>query len=251
MKRILSTLLFFCTIISLNAQQKKLITEIKSTHTNEVIQFKYNSKNQLTYFDEKGVITYREFTLKYDKKTDILTECIINQDRGEFMSNSKYNYENPEYIIQETKTGGKKNSIKTTENSKIFIDNEGRLEKTILDGKPWEVFSYDERDNLIKYTVYSASEKMDQDSEYTFDSKKSILSNMENLPNWFWTLHMNNMKWCSEFIGENNAIENTTEFAKFSATTIEITYDYDGDGYPVKQYYDGKLVKEFKYKTID
>lgn len=249
MKKLLLLFFFLTILLSINAQNGKLITEIKSLHTNETISFKYNSKNQLIYFDEKGVITYREFSLKYDKKTDRLTEFTINQDRGEYVANMKYTYDNPDYIVQEISTSRKKVKANATEHDNIYTDDKGRLLKTSFDGgQPWERFVYDNNNNLTLYTVYTVSGKKEQESEYTYDNKRSIFSGIKNLPLWFWTLCMNNMRWCSEFTGSNNAVETNSESNKYGISTVEITYDYDADGYPVRQYYDGELAKEFKYK---
>jgi hypothetical protein len=202
----------------------------------------------LIYFDEKGVVTYREFTLKYDKAGSQLTECLMNRDKGEMIINSKYIYGNGGYILEEAKSSGRQ-LRKTTDYNKIYADNSGRLTKTTFeDGKLWEEFYYDGNNNLSRYLTHSASGKNDITIDYAFDTRKSVFSGMENLPFWFWALHMNSMRWCSDFIGDNNAVENTTVDSRFGTETTKITYEYDSDGYPVKQYYDGELVKEFKYQ---
>lgn len=245
--------LFLCLIsgtLIANAQGKKLLTEINSIHTKNIISLRYNTKNQLVYFDERGTVSYCEFTLKYDKTNNRLVECSINRDKGEMIINSKFIYNNEEYITEEIKKSGKQ-LRKGTEYNKIYIDANNKLIKTTFeDGQLWEEFFYDANNNLSKYLVHSASGNNDIKTEYKFDTNNSIFSNIEDLPSWFWTLHMNSMKWCGDFSGKNNAIESTTQDARFGTDTIEITYEYDQDGYPVKQYYDGELVKEFRYKTI-
>jgi len=248
MKKLLLCFVLGLFSIGISAQTKKLITEINILQPRQTITFKYNAKNQLIYFDEKGVVTYREFTLKYDKTGSQLMECLMNRDKGEMIINSKFLYGNDGYITEEAKSSGRQ-LRKMTDYNKIFTDNSGRLTKTTFeDGKLWEEFSYDGNNNLTKYLTHSASAKNDINIDYSFDTYVSVLSGMENFPLWFWALHMNNMRWCSDFIGNNNAIESTTIDSRFGTETIEITYDYDTDGYPVKQYYDGELVKEFKYK---
>lgn len=245
--------LLLCLLTSnlvINAQVKKLLIEINSFHTKHVINLRYNDKNQLIYFDEKGTVTYREFTLKYDKTSNQLIECLMNRDKGEMIINSKFIYNNENYITEEIKNSGRQ-LRKTTEYNKIYIDANNRLTKTMFeDGKLWEEFAYDNNSNLSKYLVHSAFGSSDIETDYKFDTYKTIFSNIENMPSWFWALHMNNMKWCGDFLGKNNAIENTTQDARFGTETIEITYDYDQDGYPVKQYYNGEIMKEFKYKMI-
>ena len=211
---------------------------------------KYSDKNQLIYFDEKGTVTYREFTLKYDKISNQLVECLMNRDKGEIIINSKFIYNNGEYITEEVKNSGRQ-LRKMTEYNKIYIDTNNRLTKTVFDdGKLWEEFIYDTNSNLSRYLVHSAFGSSDIETNYKFDLNKTIFSYIENMPAWFWALHMSNMKWCGDFLGKNNAIENTTQDARFGTETIEITYDYDQDGYPVKQYYNGEIMKEFKYKMI-
>jgi len=234
------------------AQSKKLLTEINSLKTKEVITLEYNSKNQLVYFDEKGAATYREFTLKYDKNSGNFSECIINQDRGEFISSSKFTYSNPDYVIEEVKTSGKKVNIKTTEQNTIHIDAEGRLTKTAFDdGKLWEEFEYDNNSNIVNYTQHSALGGNDIiTSNSYYNNKQSVFSNIENLPAWFWALHMNSMRWCIDFIGKNNLKESVIVDPRFGTNTINVTYDYDNEGYPIKQYYNEELVKEFRYKVI-
>lgn len=251
MKKILPLLLFGLLLsCSVALAQKKLLSEINSIHTREVVTFKYNSKNQLVYFDEKGTVTYTEYTLKYDKSTNKLSECTMNQDKGELVQNSKYLYIGDGFIIEEIKSSGKKILSKSVDQDTIHIDSKERLTKTMFeDGKIWEEFGYDANDNLIKYKMHSAFGNSDKITEYKFDSNNSIFSNLSDFPVWFWALHMNKMRWCGEFIGKNNALENVTDDPKYGIGTVEITYDYDSDGYPLKQYYDGDLVKEFKYKT--
>lgn len=239
-----------CSLL-ISAQDKKLLIEINSLKTNEIIGFSYNKMNQLTYFDEKGVATYREFTFKYDKNSGKLSECIINQDRGEFIASSKFTYNNPDYVAEEIKTSGKKINIKTTEQDKIHIDVNGRLTKTAFDdGKLWEEFEYDSNNNIIKYTQHSALGDNDVISTNIYNNEKSAFLNIDNIPAWFWALHMNNMRWCSDFAGKNNLKESTVVDPRFGTTVTEVTYDYDSEGYPTKQYYNGELVKEFKYKVI-
>ncbi|GAB6009055.1 hypothetical protein [Dysgonomonas reticulitermitis] len=252
MKKILLLFLFsfLSTTIVLSYAQKKLLVEINSINTKEVIGFKYNSGNQLVYFDEKGIVTYTEYRLKYDKINQ-LVECIINQDRGELILSSKYSYGGEGSILEEIRSSGKKIHIKTIDVNPIHVDIKGRLVKTTFDdGNLWEEFEYDNNNNLLKYKVHSASGSDDKVSEYKFDTSKSPFSNMIDFPVWFWALHMNKVRWCSDFIGQNNAIENMTDDPKYGLNTVEITYVYDEDGYPVKQYYNGDLVKEFKYKTV-
>ncbi|MFV0538060.1 MAG: hypothetical protein ACK5M3_11920 [Dysgonomonas sp.] len=251
MKKIL--LLFISSLLSatvVSYAQKKLLTEINSINTKEVIGFKYNSNNQLIYFDEKGVVTYTEYRLKYDK-TNQLVECVMNQDKGELILSSKYSYSSEGSIEEEIKSSGKKVHTKSIDVNAIHVDDKGRLTKTTFDdGNLWEEFEYDNNNNLVKYKVHSAFGNDDKVSEYKFDTNKSPFANITDFPIWFWTLHMNKVRWCGDFIGQNNAIENATDDSKYGLDTVEITYVYDEDGYPVKQYYDGELVKEFKYKTI-
>ena len=251
MKKIL--LFFISGLLSatmVSYAQKKLLTEINSIDTKEVIGFKYNSKNQLIYFDEKGVITYTECRLKYNK-TNQLEECAINQDRGELILNFKYSYSSEGAISEEVKSSGRKLHEKTIDVNPIHVDAKGRLLKTTFDdGNLWEEFGYDDNNNLVKYKMYSALGANDKESEYKFDTNKSPFSDIADFPVWFWALHISRARWCADFIGQNNAIENTTNDSKYGLDTVEITYAYDKDGYPVKQYYNGELVKEFKYKAI-
>lgn len=242
------TLLFICT--PLFSQQKKLLVQINSIKTNEVIELKYNNKSQLIYFDEKGVATYREFTFKYDKNTGQMAECQINQENGQYITNMKFSYDNTDYIVAEVKNSGKKVNIKSTDYEKIYTDINGRLIKTVFDdGKVWEEFEYDQNNNINKYTQHSALGDSDVVTTNTYNDNKSIFSDIEGIPSWFWALNMNNMKWCSDFIGKNNLIESTVIDPRFGTEITNVKYDYDEDGYPLRQYYNDILVKEFKYKN--
>lgn len=236
---------------SMSAQVKKLISEINSVGTKETITFKYNNKNQLIYFDEKGVVTYREFTLKYDKINGQLTECIIHEDKGELISSTKYDYSNPNYIREEIKTSGKKVQNKTTDYNDIHIDDKNRLTKTIFsDEKLWEEFVYDENDNIITYTIHAASGNSNTSTTYKFNTQNGVFLNINNLPIWLLALHLNNMKWAEGITGKNTPVEFTGDDPIYGTETTEVSYVYDEDGYPVRQYYDGKLVREFSYKQI-
>lgn len=233
------------------AQVKKLVSVINSNGTKETISFKYNKKSQVVYLDEKGLVTYREFTFKYDKATGQLTECTINEDRGELIQDIKYDYSNPGYINEEIRSRGKMRHTKTIETNKIYVDDKGLLTKTTFDdGKLWEEFSYDNNSNIITYTIHSAKGKNNTQTTYKYNTQNAVFLNIENLPVWFLALHLNNMKWIEGLIGKNMPIELTTDDPKYGIETIEVTYDYDTDGYPVKQYYDGTLVKEITYKQI-
>lgn len=237
--------------IPVSAQVKKLISEINSLGTKETITFKYNNKNQLVYFDEKGAVTYREFTLKYDKTDGKLIECIVNEDKGELTSSSKYDYTNPNYIKEEIKTSGKKRQNKTTDYNDIHLDKKSRLAKTMFsDGKLWEEFKYNENHNIISYIIYSATGNKNTSTTYKFNTQNAVFLNVENFPLWFLALHLNNMKWAQGITGENMPVEFTADDPIYGIETMEVTYDYDKDGYPIKQYYDEKLVREFSYKEI-
>lgn len=234
---------------TLYAQSKQLI-QINSVKTKEIVDLKYNNKKQLTYFVEKGVVTFREFTFKYDKITNLLSECIMNQDRGELITNSRYTY-NDGYIAEEVASSGKQvKEKKVTDHLQIHIDHKGRLTKTVFeDGKPWEEFVYDENNNLVTYTQYGATNEGSKITIFKFNNDKSAFLNIESIPAWFWAWHVNSMRWCGDFIGKNNPSGFTTEDPRYGTDTIEVTYEYDTDGYPVKQFYNGELVREMIYKN--
>ncbi len=229
---------------TLYAQSKQLI-QINSVKTKEIVDLKYNNKKQLTYFVEKGVVTFREFTFKYDKITNLLSECIMNQDRGELITNSRYTY-NDGYITEEVASSGKQvKEKKVTDHLQIHIDHKGRLTKT----EPWEEFVYDENNNLVTYTQHGATNEGSKITIFKFNNDKSAFLNIESIPAWFWAWHVNSMRWCGDFIGKNNPSGFTTEDPRYGTDTIEVTYEYDTDGYPVKQFYNGELVREMIYKN--
>ncbi|MBK5722627.1 hypothetical protein JGH11_17265, partial [Dysgonomonas sp. Marseille-P4677] len=247
MKKALAIIsILFLTFSSISAQ-KKLLSQINSLDTKETVNLKYNNKGQLVYFEEKGIVTFREFSFKYDKNSNKLSECNMNQDRGELVTNSKYHY-NDGYITEEIVSSGKQvREKKVIDHIKIHIDNKNRLTKTVFDdGKPWEEFVYDENNNMIIYTQHSAlTEGGSKIIKYKFNQDKSAFWAIEHIPAWFWAWHINSMRWCRDFIGQNNPNEFTTEDPKYGTDTIEVTYEYDHDGFPTKQYYNGKLVREF------
>lgn len=239
------------TLLSLSAQEKRL-SQINSFDTKETVNLKYNNKGQLIYFEEKGVVTYREFTFKYDKVSNLLAECNMNQDRGELITNSKYAY-NTEYITEQITSSGKQiREKKVTDYINIYLDNKNRLTKTVFDdGKPWEEFVYDDNNNVIIYTQHSAlSEGGSKVITYKFNDDKSAFLAIGAIPAWFWAWHISSLRWSNGFIGENNPNMLTTEDPRYGTDIIDVTYEYDNEGFPVKQYFDGILVKEFVYKDI-
>jgi len=243
--------LFIAVGLPVFSQVKKLLSEVDSKITREVVSFKYNNKNQLIYFDEKGTATYREFTLKYNKADGKLSECIINQERGEVIYSSKFSYNNPDYITEEVKNSGKKINIKSIDENKIYIDKQERLLKTMFDEKNiWEEFEYDRNNNVVKYIQHSAQGDSDVITTKIYSDKNTIFINIENIPVWFWALLMNNMRWCNDFVGKNIPSQTTVVDQRFGTEVTKITYDYDDDGYPIRQYYNNELVKEFKYRVI-
>ncbi|MDR2955979.1 MAG: hypothetical protein LBV43_12960 [Prevotella sp.] len=235
---------------SLNAQVKKLISEINSLDTKEVISFKYNEKNQLIFFDEKGSVTYREFSFKYNKKGK-LEECSVNEDKGQFIQNSRFTYKEDDIIEEELKSSGKRMSGKITEYNKYTIDERGRLTKTLFDdGTLWEEFQYDDNNNLTSYINYTAKGDKDNVIIYKRGSESSDMLSTNTFPVWFWALQLHTMQWCINMLGKNNIVEYTKDSSRYGTDVIEVTYEFDSDGYPIKQYYDGELVREFKYKII-
>ncbi len=246
-----SLLLLFLFNISLLAQDKKLLIKINSIKTKEVITFKYDNSNHLIYFDEKGVATYCEFKLKYDNKTNVLSEVQMNKDRGELVLNSSYNYSNAGYVIEEQKSSGKQVKEKTTDYNNIYTDGEGRLIKTTFDdGKLWEEFKYDDKHNIVIYTQHAVLGNGDIVTTNEYGDDKSIFTNILGLPAWFWPIHLNSMQWCNGFTGTNNLKYSNTENPHVDTPPIAVTYDYDAEGYPIKQFYNGELVCEFEYKTL-
>ncbi|NDV78274.1 hypothetical protein [Dysgonomonas sp. 511] len=240
---------FFIFIATLYAQEKKLLVAIDSKNTKELVSFKYE-KNRLASFSVKGILTFSEYSFKYDKATGQIAEYTMNEDRGELTTNSKFDYTNKGYILETEQSKGKKLKEKLTEENKIYIDSQNRLTKTIFDdGKLWEEFRYDTNNNIVRYIQHSAIGKSDIITTNEFYNDKSILSGI-NLPAWFWAVHMSHMKWCGDFIGGNNLKKSTVENLLPDTLIINVTYDYDDDGYPLKQYYNGELAKEFTYIKI-
>lgn len=248
-KTLFLLLLFLCSfILTLHSQIIQLPVEINSLKTKEIVSLKYGSGNKLVYFSEKGIATFREFSFKYDKKTGQLTECTINEDRGELVMNCKYQYTDAGYISETIRTSGKKIKEKTIEENNIYTDANGRLTKTVFDdGKLWEEFKYDENNNLVLYTQHAALGNGDVITTNTFNEDKSVFSHIKGLPSWFWGMHINSLRWCTDFIGNNNLKQSTTVDPRIDRTPVDVTYDYDENGYPVKQYYNEELVKEIKY----
>lgn len=253
MKKVLVILLgVFILICGIQAQVKKQLVTIKLSEK-ERIDFKYNYKNQLISFIETGVISLYQYNFKYDKD-GCLIECNIVRDKGDVNITSKYNYaqaskaENA-YVMEEMTISGRL-ATKNTENNKIYIDANQRIENVFLDnGTPWENFEYDNDGNLIKYTLHIDTKGKVSTISYLYDNHISPLTNI-TLPTWFWANHISNLKWSGEFIGKNNASSSTSEVSREEPIGINITYEYDNDNYPIKQYYNGNLSKEFTYKVI-
>lgn len=241
---ILSLLVGFCTI---DAQNRKILTSINSIVSHEQIEFKYDSKNQLKSLTEKSKIALREFSFRYDKEGRLL-QCNINRDKGGIIRESKYTYADKNNEVLEVYTE-KGRLVPTIEDSEtLYLNNDGFLSKILFDdGRVWEQFEYDSNNNLVTYKYNSATDRGTSSTFYKYDNNPSPLSGI-SLPRWFWAHIMTNTKWCADFIGTNNAAESFIRDLYKDDVKTTITYDYDADGYPTKQYYNQKLVREFSYR---
>ncbi|MDU1891435.1 MAG: RHS repeat domain-containing protein [Dysgonomonas sp.] len=247
-KSLLCVLLsFFITGFSLQAQTKKLLTSVNSIESKETIELKYNGKNQLVYLSEKGVIIFREFSFKYDKVTNQLTEAKMDQDRGDIVYNSKFTHTSG-FVTEDLKKSGRQYPEKEDEQNQLDIDAKGNLIDTKFDdGSVWDKFSYDANGNLSKYIIHSASGTPIYVADYTYGNIISPFAGISDFPQWFWAMYVNNMKWCRDFIGPNSPDSLLLDDPRFGEDDIKITYELDADGYPVKQFYNDVLVREFTY----
>ncbi|WP_165020835.1 hypothetical protein [Dysgonomonas sp. ZJ279] len=247
MKKLLIIVAILLTTCSLNAQVKKLVHRINSTVESETIEFRYNAKNQLVFFSEMGIAFYREYSLKYDK-SDRLVERNMNRDRGDIITNIRYTYTSPDYVTENVSMRGKLQG-RATESNRIHIDSLGRLTKTTFaDEVLWEEFNYDNNNNLTRYIFHFVADGGQRDIDYTYGNDISPFANIQNLPEWFWAYHMNNLKWCAEFMGKNSATSFDIDDTRVNDSEAVITYEYDQDGYPVKQFYNGEIAREFVYR---
>lgn len=249
-KIVLALFISLLTLFSLHAQTKKVLSGINSVETKETIEFSYNNKNQLVYFSEKGRVAFREFSLKYDKTTNRLIECKMDQDRGEVVHQIKYTY-NDGFITEDITKSGRQYRQKESEQNKISVDENGRLTYTTFDdGNLWEEFIYDANNNLIHYTIYSALGDPDYKYDSQYNDDISAFTGIKDMPLWFWGVYLNQMKWCRDFIGKNNPANIMMNDPRFGEDEVAVTYEYDADGYPEKQYYNGELLIEFTYKVV-
>ena len=247
MKRISIILLLFVTICYMSAQNKKILTNINSIISQEQIEFKYDSKGQLKSLTEKGKTALREFSFKYDKDNR-LVECNINRDKGSIIRNSKYSFIDNKTIKETVIEKGRMLNSILEDAETLYLDDKGLLARILFDnGDIWEQFSYDNNENLIHYTYNSTTLRGTSETTLKYDNNKSPLS-IVSLPKWFWAHILNNTKRCFDFIGTNNAIESFTKDLYKDDTKIAISYQYDKEGYPVKQFYNGELVRELIYK---
>lgn len=241
-------LAYYCT---LEAQVKKQLIGVTSVKIKETIGLKYNARNQLIFIEEKSPSIYREISLTYGQD-GILYESSINQDKGELVSTAKYIYESDGYIIEEVKIKNKKTEEESSAKNKIFFDEKGRLTKsTFRDSGLWEEFKYEESgNNISQYIIHSPSGKNDVFTNYEYENDKSIFYNISFFPYWFFTLHMNQLTWYRDFASEKNPVSITIKSPGYEEESIKVSYQYDPDGYPIKQFYNGELMKEFTYKSI-
>ncbi len=239
--------LLFVIVNETTGQTRKILVEINSIVSGEKIEFAYNTKNQLTSVAEKGTVSFRRFTLKYNKESH-LAECTINSEAGSMVQNSKFVYENQQ-VTETARYSGKlvRNNIETNE---LKLDNEGHLIQTYFDdGMIWEKFGYTGND-ITTYIINPSGKNGGKTISFRYGNINSVFSCFSDLPKWFWTYNVNNTAWCMDFMGERCAVEKKAEETGKDTKTVIISYDLDSEGYPIRQIYDGNLAREFVWKTL-
>ena len=238
------TFVLLASLLGINAQgQKKRLVKIGNMPYNKEITFKYNSKGQLITIVEVGQAIYRVYSLEYDKEGSLVARK-LNRDRGDVKIDYRYSY-NQGNVHLEIKTSGKIMQ-KSTSHEEIAIDGNGYLHKLYSEGELDRKYTYDSRGNLIENNYYY---KAGVDSTtYEYSSQPSALSFADMLPVWFWAYDINGNSWSVGLWGKN-AVTKITQIEPEKTTTTEYSYEFDADNYPIKQFEEGKLIKEFLYET--
>lgn len=201
------------------------------------LQFKYTSSgNQLTSYTETfSNGEYNDHTFTYDNNGNLTKYERYSSEGDSIDFSNEYTY------IGDTVFVSVPVSYREGHQTDVLVlDRQtGRLKElyTNLSNHP-HVYEYDSNKNLSKRT-----EDLDFVDRYSYDNKKSILSNI-GMPAWFWTY--NNYENFDLYAGENNILKK--EYS-YSSDIDTYTYEYDEDGYPTKIYEGDDLTATVSYVT--
>ena len=249
MKRIFFTLFFIAALIfsatfssckSKKSSDVKLLEQLISDNGTEW-RFEYDSKNRIikTYDYRNGEL-YLTKTVTYGKNNNVITLTV------------KYADEESRRMNEEKKFVRNRNTITVDDYRKqIYVNDDGWLvgEK---DPQPIEdgLYSYEQYEykdgNLISYAVFLGHEKGDGKDviRYEYDNRNSPFRNVATPP---WLMR--------EILGVhtglvNNLTRSLPEFTRIDYyDTYEYSYEYDNEGFPVKQitkavlYFGGEVEK--------
>jgi hypothetical protein len=272
MKLISISILLLTTILNVNAQNSvsKRLVKLSIPGTGNTISFKHNDKNEVIEIIEIGENINRQYTLSY-YSNGALKERKLNRDKGKIKIDFSYSYDAEKISITINRSGkSQKKSVgydDITLKENKYLTMLFSLYNKALEGK----FAYDENSNLTEHTCYYGNGDVET-TTYEYSDDVSPLLYMQSIPNWFWAYDFEGMDWTEGFWGKNTvkrkimkkiddeenevyAVERENMNMRMPARenkTLEInyTYEYDNDGYPIKQYKDGKLIKEFFYEMI-
>ncbi|MEN9918550.1 MAG: hypothetical protein RL662_986 [Bacteroidota bacterium] len=233
------------------SEVKKLVVKADYSAVDQDIEnFEYNNKNQLVTYtvSQKVDGVYKleyKYSLTYDANNKLVQ--VYNEDTS---GNTAYYYtttytHHTDYILREKIQNNNPNSVKMVDS--LFIDSAQRVIKKVnTNGNRTSYeYEYDANDNLIKETIVHSLTESDI-NEYKYDNKKSMYSNIVNLPKWFVDTEY---ILTQGFAGKNNAIE----LIEDGVTDVKVAYEYDADGYPVKviNAETNKTMATITYKVID
>ncbi|MDR0874143.1 MAG: hypothetical protein LBN27_11870 [Prevotellaceae bacterium] len=266
MKKISVLTLFLIAILNINAQNvvSKRLVKMNILLQNQTVSFKYNGKNEVVSIDEPK--RKCKYTLSYNP------DGSLKQVKKNISSILKieytYSYDKEKILINEKRSG----SQNRVSNDSISLVDKSTFEIYSSYNRKTDKFVYDNNNNLIE-NVYFYGNSNKETSVYKYNNDISPLLYTQSIPIWFWISDFSlTIDWVEGLAGKNTvkhitrekvdadgnqmyAVEREylnmpmpTEGNKLSE--VDYTYEYDNDGYPIKQYKNGKLIREFFYETF-
>lgn len=254
MKQLFYGTLFILLLLAgkANAQgsQSKLLTKIGGLPYQQEVNFQYDKSAKLVGFVVKYANYDDVYKLKYDKQGRLI-ERKLDSENGSIKIDFYYAYQ-PGKIVFTIKTGGRIQE-KSTKTIDYPIGEDGRLYKEYSGNNFLEKeFEYDANGNIAKIIQYYANNST-LTTEYEYSENLTPFASLADIPAWLWAYNFATKTWADGLWGKNLPTKVKTVKANADGSKkeeiFELKYEFDADGYPTKQYMNGKVVKEFFYQA--
>ena len=260
---VLTLCLFFALNINAQSTVNKRLVRIDFPVENRTISFSYNRKNELTRVEEANRMT---LTLRHNSDGS-LRESRLDWNRGGTRIDRTYSYDGNRVTVAVRRSGRNQSNSRSTET--IVLDGSMHLTRSYAwDGSLNESFVYDANNNLTKFQWFGSNVTT---TTYEYNDDVSPFSNIhKSIPTWFWA--HKNLDWTKGFWGKNTikrltkvtvdedgnqvfAVERRNlnmprPTSGDKTLVINFTYEYDSDGFPIRQYKNGELAMIFTYETF-